>query len=48
MDGSYDALFQKEGIVAGVTSIEDPEAAINAAFEFLRQLSAMSPAAMKK
>ncbi|MFC1532917.1 DUF6599 family protein [Thermodesulfobacteriota bacterium] len=42
MDGAYDALFLKDGMVAGVTSIEDPELAVDLAFEFRRRLPAVS------
>ena len=48
MDGSYDALFQEDGMVAGVTSIEDRELAVDLAFEFWRDLSAMSLNVLKK
>ena len=48
MDGSYDALFQKNGIIAGVTSIDDPEHAVDLAFEFWGHFSAISAEILKK
>jgi hypothetical protein len=48
MDGSYDALFQKNGIVAGVTSIDDPEHAVDIAFGFWDHFSALSTEIQKK
>jgi len=38
MGGSYDALFQKDDIIAGVTSVEDRDLAVDSAFEFRRHL----------
>lgn len=39
MDGSYDALFQKDLIVAGVTAAENRETAIDAAYDVFQMLS---------
>jgi hypothetical protein len=38
MDGSYDALFYKGDVVAGVTSVENRELALDSAFELWRNL----------
>lgn len=38
LGGSYDALFQKGDLVAGVTSIEDRDFAVDAAFDLWQQL----------
>jgi hypothetical protein len=38
MDGSHDALFQKGDVVAGVTSVENRELALDSAFELWRNL----------
>ncbi len=40
MDGSYDALFQKEDMVGGVTSIEDPGLALDFAYDLWQRLPA--------
>jgi hypothetical protein len=48
MDGSYDAIFLKDALFAGATSIEDPELAVNLALEFWRHLSAVSEKAVKQ
>jgi hypothetical protein len=42
MEGTYDALFQKDRLVAGVTSIDDPGLAVDFAFEFRRHFSEIS------
>ena len=42
MDGNYDVLFQKGGIVAGLTSIEDRKFAVDLALELWRLLPVMS------
>ena len=39
MDGSYDALFHKGDVVAGVTSVENRELASDSAFELWRNLT---------
>ncbi len=39
MDGSYDALFHKGDVVAGVTSVENRELAVDSAFELWRHLT---------
>ncbi len=39
MDGSYDALFHKGKVVAGVTAVEDREHAVDSAFELWRNLT---------
>jgi hypothetical protein len=40
MDGSYDALFQKENIVGGVTAVEDPSVAVDFAYDLWLRLPA--------
>ena len=42
MDGSYDVLFQKGGIVAGLTSIDDRKFAVDLAFELWGLLPVMT------
>ena len=39
MGGSYDALFQKDDMVAGVTSVEDRKLAVDSAVEIWRYLN---------
>lgn len=39
MDGSYDAIFHKGDVVAGVTSVENRELALDSAFELWRNLT---------
>jgi len=39
MDGSYDAIFHKGAVVAGVSSVEDRELALDSAFELWRHLT---------
>ena len=39
MGGTYDAIFQKEDVVAGVTSVKDPVLAVDSAFEIWQHLN---------
>ena len=39
MDGSHDAIFHKGDVVAGVTSVENRELAVDSAFELWRHLT---------
>jgi len=39
MGGTYDAIFQKEDVVAGVTSVKDPVRTVDSAFEIRQQLN---------
>ncbi|UCG66990.1 MAG: hypothetical protein JSW12_08350 [Deltaproteobacteria bacterium] len=39
MGGTYDAIFQREDVVAGVTSVKDPVLAVDSAFEIWQHLN---------
>jgi hypothetical protein len=43
MDGSYDVVFQKERLVAGVSSVEDEETALRFAVDLWRRLPTEVP-----
>ncbi|MFC1886104.1 DUF6599 family protein, partial [Thermodesulfobacteriota bacterium] len=43
MDGSYDAIFQKENLVSGATAVRDRHAALDFAHEFFRLLRSNTP-----
>jgi len=43
MSGSYDAFFQKDAVVSGVTAVEDREQALDAAFDIWRHLQFSKP-----
>jgi hypothetical protein len=43
MDGSYDVVFRKDGLVAGVSSVEDEETALRFAVDLWRQLPTEVP-----